>query len=105
MLESLTRKSLVCEVSVTKGFLNEVSGASSIIDKKCKKKRKKRKSYWMQTLKSMEPYVLNIGLYFTMSFWCRSGAFIVSFCANFVPSSGASAVTSEQVNANLVCFS
>ena len=43
MLESLTRKSLVCEVSVTKGFLNEVSGASSIIDKKCKKKKKKKK--------------------------------------------------------------
>ena len=41
-----------------KGFLNEASVA--FIDKTDGKDLKKRERYWMQTLKTMEPYGLNI---------------------------------------------
>ena len=41
-----------------KGFLNEAS--ITLIDKTDGKDPKKRKRYWMQTLKTMKPYGLNI---------------------------------------------
>ena len=41
-----------------KGFLNEVSVTS--IDKTDGKDPKKRERYWMGTLKTMDPYWLNI---------------------------------------------
>ena len=41
-----------------KGFLNEAS--VTFIDKTDGKNPKKRESYWMRTLKTMEPYGLNI---------------------------------------------
>ena len=41
-----------------KGFLNEAS--VTFIDKTDGKDPKKRERYWMRTLKTMEPYGLNI---------------------------------------------
>ena len=41
-----------------KGFLNEASVI--LIDKLDRKDSKKRERYWMRTLKTMEPYGLNI---------------------------------------------
>ena len=69
MLESLTGKSLVCRNTYEhlykhfhteghKGFLNEAS--VTFIDKTDGKDPKKRERYWMQTLKTMELYGLNI---------------------------------------------
>ena len=40
-----------------KGFLNE--GSVTLIDKTDGKDPKKRKRYWVRTLKTMEPYGLN----------------------------------------------
>ena len=41
-----------------KGFLNEAS--VTFIDKADGKDLKKRERYWMRTLKTMEPYGLNV---------------------------------------------